>query len=73
MYPSVPIGNRSIIVRGMRGGASNDLSLSVEVFPELTVTTTVTASGTVITAIIEANLDATFECQLDDLGFVPCM
>ena len=70
MYASVAVGNHSITVRGTsQDGQTNEVIITLEISPE---SIAVTVSGTVITVIIESNLDATFECQLDDLNFVPC-
>ena len=72
MYPSVAVGNHTVTVRGTLNGQPSQLTLPVEIFPQLTVTVTVTASGTVITVIIDANMNAMFQCQLDSDDFVPC-
>ena len=73
-YTSVPFGNRNVTVRGTaQDGTSNQVILSpLMVVPPLTVTATLSASGTRITVTIEANQDATFECQLDDQDFISC-
>ena len=73
MYTPVAVGNHIIIVRGTLDGQSSDLMLSLELLPGFTVTAELSASGTVITVIIEATVDATFQCQLDNSSFVPCM
>ena len=74
MYTSVAIGTHSITVRGTaQDGQSNEMTLSgLNVTSNLVVNATVSALGTAITLIIEANEDATFECQLDNQTFVPC-
>ena len=76
MYPSVAVGNHSVTVRGTSqdGQSTNEVTLSpLEIMLNLVVRTSVSATGTVITVIIDANQDATFECQLDDAKFIPCM
>ena len=73
MYTPVAVGSHNIIVRGTLDGQSSDLMLSLELLPGFTVTAELSASGTVITVIIEATVDATFQCQLDNSSFVPCM
>ena len=72
MYTPVAVGSHNIIVRGTQNGQSSDLMLSLELLPGFTVTAELSASGTVITVIIEATVDATFQCQLDNSSFVPC-
>ena len=75
VYISVPIGDRSITVRGTSvDNQTSTVTVSpVRVSADLTVTATVSRDGTVITVIIDANQDATFECQLDNTSFIPCM
>ena len=72
MYTPVAVGNHNIIVRGTQNDQSSDLMLSFELLPGLTVTAELSGSRTVITVIIEATVDATFQCQLDNSSFVPC-
>ena len=72
MFTSVAVGNHTVTVRGTLNGQPSQLTLPVEIVPQLTVTVTVTASGTIITVIIDSNMDATFECQLDSDEFIPC-
>ena len=74
MYQSVAIGTHSVTVRGTaQDGQSNEVTLSgLNVTPNLNLTVLLTRLGTTITVIIEANKDATFECQLDNLDFEAC-
>ena len=74
MYPSVAVGTHSITVRGTaQDGQSNDVTLTgLRITSNLNVNALVSTLGTIITIIIEANKDATFECQLDNEDFVPC-
>ena len=73
VYDSVSPGTHNVTVRGTLNGQSVDAFLGpLTSVPELSFTTAVTVSGTVVTLIIEANQAATFECQLDDQEFVPC-
>ena len=72
-FTSVLPGSHFVTVRGTSGGQSLDATLGpLTSVPELTVSLTVSVSGTVVTATIEANQAATFECQLDNDAFVPC-
>ena len=72
-YTSVSPGTHFVTVRGTLNSQSSDITLGpLTSLPELSFTTSVTVSGTVITLIIDANQGATFECQLDDQDFVPC-
>ena len=72
-FTSVLPGTHFVTVRGTASGQSLNATLGpLTSVPELTVGLTVSVSGTVVTATIEANQAATFECQLDDGPFVPC-
>ena len=70
---SVAAGTHFVTVRGPLNGLSGETTLGpLTSVPELSFTTSITISGTVVTIIIDANQDATFECQLDNQDFVPC-
>ena len=72
-FTSVLPGIHFVTVRGTASGQSLDATLVLLTsVPKLIVALTVSVSGTVVTATIEANQAATFECQLDDGPFVPC-
>ena len=72
-YTSVTAGTHFVTVRGTLNGLSRETTLGLLTsVPELSFSTSVSISGTVVTIIIHANQAATFECQLDDQDFVPC-
>lgn len=72
-YSPVAPGTHFVTVRGALNGQSGEATLGpLTSVPRLTLATTVALSGTTITLTIEANQNATFECQLDDQDFVPC-
>ena len=72
-FTSVSPGTHFVTITGTLNGLSGSETLGpLTSIPELTVESSISISGTVITVIIEANQAATFECQLDDQDFVPC-
>ena len=73
VYSSVPVGDHTIIVRGTaQDGQTSELTISLSVSSQFMITAVASVLGSTITVIIDANQDATFECQLDASSFVPC-
>ena len=74
MYSSVgAIAHNVTVIGTTQDGQIKIITLTVlPTFLGFAVSATATAMGTVITIIINATEDATFECQLDGLGFIPC-
>ena len=74
MYPSVAPGEHNITVRGTtQDGQVEELRLGpLLVSSSFMITAAASPLGSTITVIIDANQDATFECQLDNEAFVPC-
>ena len=74
MYSSVgAIAHNVTVIGTTQDGQIKIITLTVlPTFLGFAVSATATAMGTVITIIINATEDATFECQLDSLSPVPC-
>ena len=73
VYTSVAVGDHTITVTGTaQDGQTGELNLSLTVSSPFMITAIATILGTTITVTIDANQDATFECQLDDSSFVSC-
>ena len=75
MYPSVTFGAHNVTITGTsQDDVVLEQVLNLPAPPALTVSARASVAGTIITVIIESNVDIdtlTFECRLD-VAFVPC-
>ena len=72
MFNNVPSGEHSVTVRCASADGLNTASSIVSGLQFLSVQLTLKTSGTSITVVPQANIEATHRCWLDDGPFVEC-
>ena len=72
MFNNVPSGEHSVTVRCTSADGLMNASSTVSGLQFLSVQLTLEPSGTSITVVPQANIEATHRCRLDDGPFVDC-